>query len=119
MSAELDDADDDALVYLAHVLPCLATCGITVVAIGVKNQWSASLQTWQKVDDVIMRLSQGTVSRVILLRYTYADAPPWKTLPYECVNEVSKQVLPKCTAAGLIELCNGKSEWCRLHDQRR
>lgn len=119
MSAELDDADDDALVYLSHILPCLATCGITVVVIGVKNQWSASLQTWQKVDGAILLLSRGTISRVILLVYPYADVPSWKTLPYECMNEVSKQVLPKCAATELNELCNGKSEWCRLHDRRR
>ena len=42
MQAELDNADDDALAYLACVLPCLETCGLRVVCVTVKGQWFAS-----------------------------------------------------------------------------
>lgn len=38
MRAELDNADEDALVYLAGVLSYLATWGLSVVCITVKNR---------------------------------------------------------------------------------
>lgn len=117
MQAELDNADDDALVYLASVLPCLETCGLRVVCITVKSQWFASSQMWQVVDDAILRLSRGTVSRVYLTVHRDADVPSWETLPYECEDGACKQMLPKCTDAGLILRCDGQE--CRLHDPQR
>ena len=118
MWAELKDADDDALVYFAHILPCLAPCSLTLVHISIMNRWSASSQTWEMVDDAILQLSQGTVSRVLLIVHSDADnIPAWEMLPYDCVDQASKHMLPKCAAAGLIVQCNGKQ--CLLHSPQR
>lgn len=121
LSAELDDADEDALVYLAHILPCLATCGITFIIIGVKDQWRATLQTWRMVDKAILRFShcQGIALKVIVMVHPDADVPPWEMLPHQCMEDICDTCLPRCVAKDLIWWSCIRSQSCRLHDSKR
>ena len=63
MSSHLDNADDITLAYLAHILPSLATCGLTSITLFIKDKRSAISQMWPRVDGAILKLSQSTVSK--------------------------------------------------------
>ena len=116
--AVLDDLDDDALIFLTRVLPCLANCGLATVCIAVWRKWSANSQIWQIVDDTILHLSQGKVS-VALVVHPNTYPPSWDMLPYECLDDFCEQVLPKCAAKGIIVWTCNTSENCRLHKAGR
>lgn len=113
--AELENADEDALLYLARALSYLATWGLSVVRITVKNQWYASLRTWRIVDEAIQRFSPAF--GFALMVHRSVDVPSWEMLPYVCLDEACKQMLPKTTAAGLIMRCYDQR--CRLHGSER
>ena len=69
------------------------------------------------VDDALLVLGQGSVSRVVVMVDSSADVPSWKVLPYECQDDFNKSMLPACVAAGLIQWSNDTE--CRLHDPLR
>ena len=114
---ELDKADDSALIYLARVLLCMASCNLTLVRIQVKYSWSASTQTWKTIDEVLLQLGQHTLRRISLLIHPSVDVPSWEVLPYECEDHFIQQVLPKCVTAGIIDWA--KPQHCRLHNPQR
>ena len=116
--AELDNADDNALSYVAHMLPCVLSCNLTLVNIQVKGKWSARTEVWQNLDEAILMFAQGTLFRAVLDIHRDADVPPWGTLPYKCRDDIFKQMLPRCAARGVLYPCGGWS--CRLvHDPKR
>ena len=120
MWAKVDNADDATLTYLARLLPYLVWCHLKVVRIQVKSEWSASTPTWHIVDEAILQLNQGSVSpRVVAMVDRTADVPSWTTLPYECEDEFSRQMLPGCAAKGAVLWCYDASKRCRLHDPTR
>lgn len=115
--ANLDNADDTALIYVAHVLPCLASCGLNLAVLQVKLAWSASMHAWGIFDSALLSLNQGSGTVVHLKVNPESDIPPWETLPYECVDEMIMHLLPKCAAAGIVFRCD--SGRCGLHDPGR
>lgn len=121
MWATIDDASNNAIAYLAYILPCLAPCGLTLIVIQIKKNWSADKHTWQTLDDAIVALAQSTFFHVVIRIDPYADIPSWEMLPYSCEDDLSKEMLPRCAAGGLTEqYCHGgRSKACKLHSSRR
>ena len=109
------------MAYLARILPCMASCNLTIIQIQVKKSWSASTKSWQMVDDALSSLNHSTVSQVVLVVDPDADVPSWEDLPYGCEDDLCKEVLPRCVAGGLICMYCEKSAdpGCRLHDPLR
>lgn len=116
---ELDHAEDDALAYLTHILPSLATCSVGLISIQVKKSWTASRRRWQTLDHVILTLSQSTGCGVLMGISPDVRAPSWKTLPYECQDDLCEQFLPACAAKGIVRLYCEHSDTCRFHDRRQ
>lgn len=78
----------------------------------------ASTQTWKDLDEAMLQLSRSTATEIrIVLDATDPDIPEWDAFPYECLDELCQQVLPGCTAEGIVVRCDG--EWCRLHHPYR
>ena len=99
----------------------MASCNLTLIKIEVKRNWPASTEMLQKVDDALLSLGQGSVSRVVVIVDPDADVPSWEDLLYECEDDLCKELLPRCVAGGLIRMYCEKSvhPGCRLHDPRR
>ena len=121
LCANLDNADDNALAYVAHILPYAASCNLTAVQIQVKRNWLANTNTWHTVDDALLSLAQSALFRVVVAVDPSAEVPSLEDLPYECTDDLCKEVLPRCVARGHIRMYCEKSVDlnCRLHDSRR
>lgn len=115
--AELHDADDKTLAYLSHILPCLPKHYFPSIDIRIGNGWSASKPVWHTLDKAILTLSP---SRVEIGLAEGAVVPPWKILPYECRNDLLKDLLPECARYTTYDqLSSCINEGCRLHDLSR
>lgn len=119
MRIKLENTDDNALAYLAHILPCMSSCNLTSIVIPVEKSWSASTETCQMADDALLLLAQSTVSKVLFMVDPDADVPSWGALPYECEDDLCKKVLPRCVAGGVIRLFCREWPVCRLHNPER
>lgn len=122
MWVKLDDATDDALAYLCHILPSLMPCGFILFDIRVKKNWFASTQTWRILDEALLKVRTSKSESIYLLIDLEAEIPSWQALPYECENDFYKQMLPKCAAEGVLSLwsCDkSESQVCRVHKSRR
>ena len=116
--AELQDANDTTVTYVARLLPHLASCSLDQISINAKGDWSASRRVWHAVDDAIMECSNSILPRRIYLGLGRHDVvPTWEVLPVSCLDKFCKQMLPRCSAKGKLHRCTRQD--CKLHDPER
>lgn len=115
--AKFENADDNTLTYLAYILLCLASCSPAAIEIQVHNNWVAGRYAWQTVDDAILQLTHGTLSKLVIMVDPHIENPTWGKHPFECQSEFCAQMLPKCFTGGISSRC--VNQQCRLHDPRR
>lgn len=72
---------------------------------------------WSKVDEAILQMNQGKISKVSVAVDPNVAVPPWESLPYVCTDELCVHFLPKCTAKDIVVWCTDES--CKLHDEQR
>ena len=116
MVVELEDADDNALMYLAWILQYPARCGLAFINVQVKNGWQGTIQAWHALDEVLFKLRRGRVFLLLLQVHKDAPVPTWDTLPYPCMDNFWEEMLPKSRRRVLAQ-CHMES--CRLHDEER
>ena len=119
LSAAILDPDADMLTYLSLVISCLHPFGLLEVDITMNGIWSAvtSARVWSTLDEALFPLDQTEI-RVRL--HEEAAIPPWEILPYECMDDFCRDILPGCASRGLLSHrgCD-QDENCCLHDTER
>ena len=52
----LEDASDETLAYLSHILPHFRSCSLSYVVVHIRSGWSANPSAWLSLDEVLLRL---------------------------------------------------------------